>query len=100
MNAVGQLDEVEHRQHLVVRPLDRINRLERIELERAALVPQHRHQDVLIHGKLVEQRVDLIALAHAHLADACHAKTGDVLVAQVYAAMCGLNLTRQHAEKR
>src|SRR5690606_41103796 len=56
-------------------------------------------QDVLTDGELIEQRVHLIALAHAHLAYLSDAIAGDVLVAQIDTAMRGLDLAGQHAEE-
>src|SRR5690606_22785544 len=93
-------DQIEDRGDLLIGALHRFDRLEGVELEGTPLLSKDGHQDVLTYGELVEQRVDLIALAHAALAHLGDADAGDVLVAQVYAAMRGLDFTRQHAEER
>src|SRR3546814_15916632 len=70
-----------------------------MEAEGAALLSEHRQKDVLPDGQGVEKLVDLIAFAHAHLADLRYADAGDIAATQENLAAGGFDFTGQHLEE-
>src|SRR5690606_1551749 len=68
--------------------------------ERTALLTQDRHQDVLAYRQGLEQLIDLVGLAHAHLAHPGDAGPGDLGLAQEHGARRGRYFAGQHAEER